>query len=142
MRKDEVVKMLITRQSDYAIRLLRGIRDGENHPVGELCEEEAVPQQYAYRVLKKLEKAGYVKLTRGVGGGCRLTADLSKVSLLDVIEATEIVRYVNACMDPDYNCTWEEKNNKKCTVNIKLAALQRKINDELNSYSISDLITG
>ena len=29
--------MLITREADYAIRLLRGLTDGEIHPVKSLC---------------------------------------------------------------------------------------------------------
>ena len=57
---------MITRETDYAIRLLRTLRDRERHTVAEAAERELVPQPFAYKILKKLSKAGLVEVLRGV----------------------------------------------------------------------------
>ena len=57
--------MLITRESDYALRLLRTLRDGEQYSVGELARREMVPQPFAYKIVKKLSAAGMVQVSRG-----------------------------------------------------------------------------
>ena len=50
--------MLITRETDYALRILRTLSDGKSYTAGELAERESLPQKFAYKILKKLEKAG------------------------------------------------------------------------------------
>ena len=82
--------MLITRESDYALRLLRTLRDGEQYSVGELARREMVPQPFAYKIVKKLSAAGMVQVSRGAEGGCRLTADLTQTTLYDLLRAMAI----------------------------------------------------
>ena len=79
--------MIITRETDYALRILRALMDGQLHTVGELARGELLPQPFAYKIIKKLCKAGLVQITRGAAGGCRLSADLSQVTLYDLLLA-------------------------------------------------------
>ena len=53
--------MLVTRETDYALRVLRGLMDGEQRAVGELSKQQMIPQQFAYKIVKKLSRAGYVQ---------------------------------------------------------------------------------
>ncbi|MGN8738676.1 RrF2 family transcriptional regulator [Bilifractor sp. HCP3S3_D3] len=132
--------MLITRETDYALRILRALADGERHNVKELCESEAVPLQFAYKILRKLTEAGIVKSVRGVNGGTELTADLSRLTLLDVIRITESDSYISDCMSPGYHCTWSAKNCRKCTIHSRLCGIQQKLDHELAKLSIRDLL--
>ena len=50
--------MIMTRESDYAVRILRALAGGEKMTVGRICEAEFVPVQFAYKILKKLAKCG------------------------------------------------------------------------------------
>ena len=72
---------MITRETDYALRLLRTLRDGERRTAAEAAERELVPQSFAHKILKKLARAGFVEVARGAEGGCRLSAELNRVSL-------------------------------------------------------------
>ena len=94
--------MLITRETDYALRILRALTDGQRHTMKTLCEAEQVPQQFAYKIIKKLAQGGLVQNTRGVDGGCQLIADLRKVSLYDLIALLEDDPQISACMHTDY----------------------------------------
>ena len=132
--------MLINRESDYALRILRSLSDGEKHAVRDLCQKEDIPQQFCYKILKKLSDAGYVSSSRGVGGGCTLTADLKKVTLLTLMEALDSDRFINACLKPGFVCEWKDKNCNVCTYHSYLANVQRNIDKELSSHSLYDMI--
>lgn len=132
--------MLITRETDYALRILRALADGKRHNVKELCESEAVPLQFAYKILRRMMDAGLVKSVRGVNGGTELTGDLGDITLLDVIRITESDSYISDCMNPGYHCTWSAKNCRKCTIHSRLCEIQQKLDQELAKLSIRDLL--
>ena len=96
--------MIITRETDYALRILRALMDGQLHTVGELAQGELLPQPFAYKIIKKLCKAGLVQITRGAAGGCRLSAGLSQVTLYDLLLALGEPSAIAACMEPGYAC--------------------------------------
>ena len=41
--------MIITKETDYAMRILRVLLDGEKHSVAEMSETELIPTQFASR---------------------------------------------------------------------------------------------
>lgn len=133
--------MLITNETDYAFRLLRSLSDGEKHTMKDLCEEEVVPQQFAYKIIRKLADGGLVKSTRGVHGGVELTCDLKKVSMLDVVEITDSDRYVTDCMRPGNQCNWIEKHCDHCTVHQRLYEIQKKLDEEMSKCTMHEMIT-
>lgn len=133
--------MLLTRETDYALRVLRGLLDGEKRSVGSLSQAEYIPQQFAYKIIKKLARAGLVEVARGVDGGCRLSADLRQVSLYDLTVAMDDRGRVFACMDPDVPCVWREKHNG-CQVHHQLSRVQQTLDDELRAHSLFKILTG
>lgn len=134
--------MLITRETDYALRILRALSSGKCLTVGELSEQESLPQNFAYKIAKKLEKAGFIKILRGTNGGCHLEADLKNVSLYDLSGAMEENPRLTSCMNPGYQCEWKAAHGGNCTVHIQLAKLQRKVDEEFRSKSLSWILFG
>ncbi len=133
--------MLMTRETDYALRIIRSLVHGELMTVGDICRKELIPQQFAYKILKKLAKAGLVTVTRGVDGGCRLTADLNQTTLYDLMSALENQSHITACTQSGYVCEWQSENGK-CSIHCTLAQIQRRLDEELRSYSLRELILG
>ena len=41
--------MIITKETDYAMRILRVLLDGEKHSVAEMSETELIPNQFAIK---------------------------------------------------------------------------------------------
>ena len=130
--------MLLPRETDYALRILRSLLDGERKAVGDSSREELIPQQFAHSIIKKLSRAGLVRIARGVDGGCELTADLEQVSLYDLMAVMEDHCDVNACMDPAYHCPRREMGG--CKVHGKLLELQKKLDDELRALNLMTLL--
>ena len=132
--------MVITRETDYALRILRALLDGELHAAGEIAQTELLPQAFAYKILKKLEKAGLLEIRRGTAGGCRLTADLDQTSLYDLMLAMGERSDLSACMEPDYQCPWRSSHGG-CGVHCKLGEIQRKLDAELRTHTLQEILS-
>lgn len=133
--------MIITRETDYALRILRALLDGDLHPLGQIAQDEGLPQSFAYKIIKKLDKAGLISIVRGTAGGCRLSADLSQTTLYDLMAAMGAQSCVSACMEPGYQCQWRACHGN-CTVHQRLRDIQAKLDQELQAHSLAEILTG
>lgn len=133
--------MLFTRETDYAIRFFRTLIDEEQHSVSEITEKELIPQQFAYKILRKLSNAGLVKVARGAKGGCRLNADLAEVSLYDLIGVVETKKTFVQCLDPSFECPYREEHHG-CRVHSNLDVIEHKLAEDLKGISIKDMLQG
>ncbi len=130
--------MMITRESDYAIRIIRALKDGELLPLEQICQRELVPKQFAYKILKKLERSGLVSIRRGAGGGCLLNRSLADLTLLDIIKAADEEFFLNPCLDSQYQCGYAASFDG-CKVHCELARVQRVLEEELKRTSLDRL---
>lgn len=134
-----MIPLLITRETDYALRILRSIADGELHNVKEITESQMLPQAFTYKIIKKLANAGILEIIRGAAGGCRLTAELSRLSLYDLMMAVDESSSLSACMDSAYDCAWR-KAHGGCALHCHLFEIQETLNRELRGYDLRRLL--
>ena len=132
-------RLLITHETDYAIRILRALSDGKRHPMKELCVSEEVPQQFAYKIIRKLADAGIIKSVRGVNGGCQLIRDLTDFSFYDLIQVTDPERIVAECVQRGFKCHWKVCHGGCCSVHTHLARIQKLLDAELKQISMEEL---
>ena len=102
--------MIITKETDYALRILRVLLDGEKHSVAEMSETELIPNQFAYQILRKLSAGNLVRVSRGALGGCELSCDLDATSLYDLMGVVGERGILCACMEPGYECRWQDEH--------------------------------
>ena len=131
--------MLITRKSDYALRIIRVLQDGGIHSVPRICREEDVPKAFAYKILREMEAAGFVRSSRGNRGGYSLRVSLDTLTLYDVI----------SLMDEDMavlHCIREECDRSKsmggCGTHCEIVRIQNIIEKELKRNSIKSVLAG
>ncbi|MCD7909280.1 MAG: Rrf2 family transcriptional regulator [Clostridium sp.] len=130
--------MMITRESDYAVRIIRALRGGGLMTIQQICERECIPKQFAYKILKKLDLAGLVQIKRGAGGGCALARDLSLITLYDVIRATDEEFFLTHCLQGNFDCEYLAKS--PCTIHRELARVQGVLERELQSRTMAELL--
>lgn len=130
--------MIITKETDYAMRILRVLLDGEKHSVAEISKTELIPTQFAYQILRKLSAGNLVRVSRGALGGCALSCDPDATSLYDLMGERGVLR---ACMEPGYECRWQNEHGR-CAIHYQLAALQRKQDEAFRAVSLRRLLTG
>jgi Rrf2 family protein len=130
--------MFITRESDYAVRIIRELADGGKKTVQEISAGEQVPVPFAYKILKKLEKGGLVQGFRGAGGGYRLMKKISVITLFDVMTAVDGRLLLSECMDHDYRCPLRE-GGRQCKVHAEFARIQGLILAGLKERSLAQI---
>ena len=138
---------MITKKSDYAIRLVRALSDGERHTAEELVRTQQVPKPFAYKILNRLVKAGLLDVSYGKLGGYMLSVDLNQLTLLDLMQvvndnADDNLR-VNVFWDPNEVCQCKENQvDRLCYVHHHLLKLQEKLVQDLSRHSINDILVG
>jgi Rrf2 family protein len=129
--------MIITKEADYAVRILRELADGKLKTVQFICERELVPQQYAYKILKKLEKKGIVQSFRGACGGYRIIKELRTITLLDVLTAVDESLLIIECLSHRYNCP-RNQGLQKCKVHTEFDRIQTLLLNSLKAKPLTE----
>lgn len=129
--------MLITRRSDYAMRIFRVLKDSKIHNVREICEKEDIPKAFAYKILRELELAELVKSERGNQGGYLLNRPLDELTLYDVISITEGDLAILHCMKED--CARNPKG-MPCRVHREIERIQDILNEEMKKKTIAEIM--
>ena len=129
--------MLITRRSDYALRICRVLHDGKVHNVREICQAEEIPKAFAYKILRELEMAGLVKSERGNQGGYYLNRPLSELTLYDVVNITEDDLAILHCMKEECN---RNPDSMPCKVHQEIERIQNILIDELKKKTIEEIL--
>jgi len=115
--------MLLTKECDYAVRIVRALSDFEKKHVKALCAKEHVPLQFAYKILKKLEHGGIVISYRGTNGGYKLAKELNHITLYDIFISVDDALYISECLRPESECI-NNTNGNLCKVHRGLKIIQ------------------
>jgi Rrf2 family protein len=132
----------ITTQAEYglicAIHLARRMDDG---PVTgrEIATSERLPGDYVEQIMLKLRRAGIVTSTRGAHGGYHLSRAPERITVRDVIAASEHSTFEVHCTSHPVE---EERcaSSHDCSIRPVWMLLQRRIDDVLESVRLSDLL--
>lgn len=129
--------MLITRRSDYAMRICRILQDKKVHNVREICEKEEIPRAFAYKILRELEMEDLVKSERGNQGGYYLNRELEELTVYDIVSITEGDLAILHCMKED--CVRNEAGTP-CKLRNEIGRIQSILIDELKSKTLAELM--
>ena len=131
--------MLLTKESDYGIRVIRALVSDEKKNVKEICDAEHIPNQYAYKILKKLEHAGFVQSLRGRDGGYKLTKPLDAYSLYDVVVALDGDFVIFECLRKSSACAFKDEKHP-CKAHAEFERLQRLLENEMRGVTMEKLL--
>lgn len=136
--------MRITTWTEYSliITLHLARRGGQGaSPVAarELAENERLPADYVEQILLRLRRAGIVDSVRGARGGYLLARDPGRITVRDVMTASEHQTFEMNCethpVDSD-RCA----PGSACVIRPVWVALQQRIDDFLSSVTLADLL--
>ncbi len=132
--------MNITREADYAIRVILTLANAEKDEkisASTIAESQTIPSQFLLKILRKLRKQGLVKSFMGVQGGYMLNRDAEDINLKDVIEAIDGPIYLNRCLLNPNQCNRYPIN---CAVHHELQIIQDKLIEELQNVNFDYLV--
>ncbi|MFV0529501.1 MAG: RrF2 family transcriptional regulator [Lachnospiraceae bacterium] len=132
--------MLITKECDYAVRILRALSTRPIMSVKEICEQENVTVPFAYKILNRLRQRELVHAYRGAYGGYALVEDARKFTLLDVYLAMEPNLSVCACLHPEKFCTKYDGGDKQCKIRDELVDAQEVLFATLSRKPLIEIV--
>lgn len=110
------MRLELTKKTDLAFQALEVIASAGDERVSgpTLAESLEITTQYLPHIMAPLTRSGWVSSTSGPRGGYVLDADLSNVTLLDLVEAVEGIFDESRCLhlgpkhDANHHCALHE----------------------------------
>ncbi len=130
---------MISREVDYAIRIILGVAAGKGGLVSasEVSERMKIPYRFLRKISLALVKAGILQSRRGSGGGLILARPVEEINLLDVISAISAKGTgINLCLREDSGCEF----SPECKLHPKLRGIQEMLNEQFAAIKFSQLL--
>lgn len=104
-----------------------------------MAARERLPADYVEQILLRLRRADVVRSTRGAHGGYVLARPADRVSVRDVIAASELGTFDLHCVTHPVE---EERcsASQQCSIRPVWMLLQQKIDDVLEGVHLADLL--
>lgn len=126
--------MQLTRQTDYALRLLIFLTGsgGQRVQIAEVAQAQAISHAHLMKIANKLARAGFIEAVRGRGGGIRLAREPRDINLGAVVAVTE-----PEC--PMVDCA-ACRLSRLCDLPGILAEASKSFRAVLARYSLADIV--
>lgn len=129
--------MQLTNFTDFGLRaliFLASLPKDELTSITIVTETFDVSRNHMVKIINKLGQEGYVKTVRGKNGGICLGKPADQIIIGDVIRSIEPLQVVN-CAPEFCHIT------SACRLKNALAKAKQAFLDELDNYSIQDMLT-
>ena len=128
---------IIRRETDYAVRCLVALATaGRALPCAELARQCQVPRSFAYKILKKMVRAGLLTSRDGRAGGFALRKDPADISLLMVAKVTQGPLTVRKCVLSARACP----RAGGCSLSCQWKRLQGQVVEFLQTHTLAGLL--
>lgn len=129
--------MLVTREMDYALRILRALHQEGQLSAAAVARQEHMQKAITLKLLNRLLAAGIMESRRGVSGGYFLKRRCEDLSIYDVFQSIGEPPLLNRCQREGYECENFPKGG--CGVCRELSRIQETLDRELRRMPLSDI---
>jgi Rrf2 family protein len=133
--------MKLSTRSRYGIRMMLDLAQNYNDgyvQIGDVAEREGISVKYLEQLIIPLKKAHHIKSIRGPKGGHMLAKPPGDITVLEIVKLLEGGINLSPCIDDPDTCDRSET----CLSRGVWETATRAVRDELNSITLSDVITG
>ena len=130
--------MLYSRSAEYAICAiahLAALPPGECALAKTLATDTGIPSHFLSKILQELARDGFLKSSKGPGGGFRLGQPADEISMLRIVEAVDGPGRFDRCIGGGPECN----DRVACGMHDSWKALRSRIIDYLGGTSAADL---
>lgn len=128
--------MKITAKSRYALRILLEVAlHGDDGPrtIKEIAAAQTLSEKFISRIVVLLRRAGLLLTERGVKGGLRLARHAEKITLLDVVEATDGPLAIVHCLARPGAC----RRQGRCAAEKAWAGVNEALSEALRRTTLA-----
>ncbi len=131
----------ITKAEDQAVRLVMRLADvGSQMTLGQLAEQENLPEPTVAKLLGQLRRGGVVEAIRGRHGGYVLAAAPGEISVGQVLESLGMAQSPEQPCEPNADPGCECPRNEDCGLRAVWRYLQAQVAGLLDKTTIADLM--
>ena len=109
--------MKMTAQTRYALRILLDIAANGGtapRPIKEIAASQGISEKFIARIVVPMRRAGLLASARGVRGGLLLGRFPEKITLLDIVEATDGPLAIASCLARPGTCPRQGRCAAEC----------------------------
>ena len=132
--------MKISTKGRYAVRVMLDLAlndTGEYVKVREIAKRQEISEKYLEQIIAVLNKAGYVRSTRGAQGGYKIAKDPSQYTVGMILRLTEGSLSPVSCLDGDQG---DCERCDTCETMGVWQQLQEAVNSVVDHITIADLV--
>ena len=130
---------LYSKGCEYALRALMCVVPNEEtrrFQAADVCRQVKIPEPYTRKVFQALTRGGFLKASRGPGGGYELSRPPSEISLLEVIRAVDGEETFDHCIMGLPECG----THVPCPLHGVWAEAKQRLLEQLASRTLQDLV--
>lgn len=131
--------MKITAKSRYALRILLDVAlhgDAGPRTIKEIASAQTLSEKFISRIVVLLRRAGFLLTVRGVKGGLRLARRAERITLLDIVEATDGPLAIVHCLARPGTC----RRQGRCAAEKAWAGVNEALSDALRRTTLADVV--
>lgn len=127
----------LSKKTEYSIMALRHLagQADKSATVKSMASELGISQSLLAKLLQELARSKIVGSVQGAHGGYRLLAELSCLSLADLVEIVEGPISLTACSRADQTC----EHQQGCDLKKSFAPLGKQVRSVLETIKVADL---
>lgn len=131
--------MHLTQYTDYSLRVLMYLRIHSEglSTVNEISEFFQLPKNHIVKVVSNLSRLQLIHSQRGHGGGIRISDDINKHRIGDLVKVLEPDKGLVQCINKQGEAC---KITHACKLNGILDVALERFYEELNQYTLDDVV--
>ena len=129
----------VNRKLEYSLMALKHMSQkmpGNLTTAKEVSESYHAPFDATARVMQLMAQQGWLRSEQGAFGGYQITKDLSRVTLLDLLNTIQGPTKIAKCMNKGSSCEVQTS----CNIISPIQTLNSRLNDFYRSLSIRDVL--
>ena len=130
--------LIYSRSAEYAIRAfvhLASLAPSEYAMVRRIAAEANIPSHFLAKILQELARDGFLRSSKGPGGGFRLSMAPEEISILRIVEAVDGAGRYDRCIGGSPECN----DRALCGLHDSWMPLRSRIIEYLEGTSVADL---
>jgi Rrf2 family nitric oxide-sensitive transcriptional repressor len=131
--------MNLSYYTDYSLRtiIFLGLHPSAVSSISQISEAFGISRNHLVKVVNHLARWGFIKSTRGRGGGLRLARDPAEINLGELVRRTETNFRLVECFDPSYNTC---PLTAACELKTVMAEARNAFLKTLDRHSLADVL--
>lgn len=131
--------MLVTRETDYAIRtvLYLAREQGRTTPIAEVAAAVSIPKTFLAKIVQRLVRRGILKTARGVRGGVCMAKRPGEIDLYSIMLTIQGTAAINLCVSGRGSCGFRGT----CAVHPVWVEMRAEVERRLKAHTIQKLLS-